>query len=116
MPSPKWMIFTVMSWVSLAILGGIIEKVYLGARGEVGVLNKLANLPVFTGGLTPASIFRTVFNPEFWQALGTMLIFDFAMFQGTWAIFNYIFFLPISIAMVVTFTVVAVSLIRGGGG
>jgi len=99
-----------MVWVILALLGGIIEGAYLG-NNEEATLNVLMNAPIFTGesGFF-VSAASTFFDGAFWGAIGTMLIFDFAMFEGTMAIFQWIFFMPLAIAIFVSF---GLALFRG---
>lgn len=102
--SPKWIIFIVMVWVILALLGGIIEGAYLGS-GEASVLNTMMNAPIFTGeGNFFVNAAATFFDSAFWGALFTMLLFDFAMFEGTMAIFQWLFFMPIAIGVIVSFS------------
>lgn len=93
-----------MVWIVLALLGGVVEGAYLGDT-EAGTLNTLMNAPIFTGeGTFFANAAATFFDIPFWGALGTMLVFDFAMFTGTMAVFQWLFFTPLAIGVLFSLT------------
>jgi len=95
--SPKWFILVIMTWITLAILGGFIEGAWLGSE-ETGTLNTLMNTPFVTGeGNLFIRFVQTVIDPTVWGAVVTIATFDFAMFVGTMGIFRWLFFLPLSI-------------------
>lgn len=115
MPPAKWIAFAITTWVCLAVLGEISEGYYFGAHGEIGVLNTFMNLPVFQGGNPLITIPATAFSGAFWSALGNVLMFNFTMFEGEWAIIKYVLLYPLSITVMVFLVVKGFSLLRGGG-
>lgn len=85
-------VFTATIWIVLSFLCGICEGALLS--GEDGAtqstLNTLAN-----------SDFASW---EFAKALGKMIMFDYpTMFEGSWAMVQWIFFLPLAIGFGVMF-------------
>jgi len=109
--SPKWIIFLVMAWVILALLGGVIEMEYVGDR-EQASLNTLMNAPMLSSTTLWGKVVGMFTDWAWFGALMKMLLFDFAMFTGIWEIFRWIFFLPISIAFIVS---LVLAMFRGVG-
>lgn len=99
--SPKWTILILMVWLVLALLGGIIEGAYMGTN-ESSALNTLLNTPLVTSNNPVWGFIQTIFDFDTWSALAHMAFFDFAMFEGTMAIFQWIFFFPLSIAFMLS--------------
>ncbi|MBA7645847.1 hypothetical protein ES703_53606 [subsurface metagenome] len=108
------MIFLTMSWIVLAMLGGVIEGAFLGtgAGTEQGVLNTLASSPIMTSTSIWGKIAGVFTDGAFWGALAKMFTFDFAMFEGGTEIFRWIFFLPIAISIGVS---LILAFVRGVG-
>lgn len=78
----NFVIFIITVWILLAIVGGIGEGAYLG-NTDTGTIYNV-----------------THFSAKTLPALFNMFTFHFSMFQGAWVIFQWIFFLPLSVALV----------------
>ena len=83
----------ILLMIGLTFINGTIEQVYL-AGGEISTLNTLLGTDVGMG--------------ERMSAFWSMLWFDYAMFEGEWAIVRYIFMsISASVLLVIVFSVVS---------
>jgi len=97
----KWVVLIVSIWIVLSLLGGIMEGAYVGGS-EQSTLNTLMSSRVMTSTSIWGKIAGVFTDGAFWDALFTMMMFRFAMFTGEWVILQWIFFLPLLVAFVVT--------------
>jgi len=97
----KWVVLVTSIWILLALLGGVMEGAYL-TGGEQSTLNTIMSSKVMTSTTIWGRIAGVFTDGAFWNALFSMLMFDFAMFEGEWVILQWVFFLPILVAFVVT--------------
>ena len=111
--SPKWTIGLITLWVILSLLGGIIEYAYLGAAEESKLEVLLSPLLAESIWDKVGSMVGAVVTMDWWNAVAGMLLFDYAMFQGAWVIVQWIFFLPLAIAIIVSFMMSFLSILRG---
>jgi hypothetical protein len=86
-----FVIVVVTVWVILSILGGIGEGVYLGQH-ESGSDTTTVELGVIYNLTHPSGL-------SWFTTLISALAFDFSFFSGGWAIFQWIFFAPLTIAL-----------------
>lgn len=113
--NPKWLVFLITAWIALALLGGIIDGAFIGtgAGTEEAVLNTLMSFKVFSGVEVFGLFTLPLPNLEFFGALIHLFTFDLAMFQGSTEIYRWLIFLPIAIAVGISFML---ALFRGVGG
>jgi len=97
----KWLVLVVSIWILLALLGGIMEGAYLEGD-EQGTLNTLMSSRVMTSTTFLGRIAGIFTDGAFWGALFSILTFQFAMFTGPWVMLQWVFFLPLAVATVVT--------------
>ena len=104
--SPKWTIGFCMLFVLGAIFSGIVEMQYLGG-GETAVINRLLHpdMPSFSNPLGVVTGFISVVW-GYIQALWEIFTWDFAMFQGEWALVRWGLFLCLSAGMVLSLVLV----------
>ena len=112
--NPKWIIFLVTAWLILALLGGVIDNAFIGtgSGSEQSTLNTLMSFKVFTGIEVFGIVTLPLPNLAFFGALVQLFTFDLAMFEGSTEIFRWMFFLPIAIAIGISFML---ALFRGVG-
>lgn len=113
--SPKWFVGLFMIWMVAAIISTMTEMTWIG-ENETALFTTIQNLPIFSGNAGFFDIIATIFSLEAWAALGTIFIWDFAMFEGGYAIIRWVVLMPLSLALMVSFAVTILSLVRGGGG
>jgi len=89
MTNPKWLTGILTLFVILTLFSGLLEGAYLGA-GEVSKLRVLMS-PDFPPSL---AWFSNVWG---------VLWFDYAFFHGSWVIFRYAIFWPITIGLLVSY-------------
>jgi len=108
----KWIVFFVALWGFGAIFSGLIENVFLGGTTE-SVFETLMSFNI-TKDATIFGVFTIpVPNAEWVKALGKMFVWDFAVFEGDYAIFRHLMLVPISIGMGVTFAITLMQIARG---
>jgi len=108
----KWLVVIVSIWILLALLGGIMEGAYL-EHGEQGHLNTIMSSKVVESTTIWGKIAGLFTDRSFWDALGNIIIFNFAMFEGPWVILQWVFFLPLAVATLVTILLSLVGRITG---
>ena len=117
----KWMIFLLTLWLVCAVLGLIIEDAYVGG-GEGSTLNDLLVVTGLTTEAGEAGSFKIsciIPGSGLYEALWSVLTFDFMMFTGAWRIFQYLFLIiGVGIGINIMFTAAAhIPFIgRGSGG
>ena len=109
--NPKWIILVVSIWIVLGLIGGIMEGAYMGS-GEESTLNSLMTSQVMTSTTLWGRISGVFTDGQAWGALVKLVTFDLAMFEGGWAIFQWIFFFPMAIALVLTIALAIIGAIR----
>ena len=100
MSNPKWLIFIISVWVTLTVLGTIMEAAWFESGSEESTMSALLALPIFT---EDGSVVGTVISPNSWGALYNILTLNFAFFTGEAAIIRWIIFLPLSAAFTILF-------------
>lgn len=99
MSNPKWLIFIVSVWITIMILGTIMEAAWVG-KGETSIMNTLQTLPVFVEN---GSVIGAVIDPSSWGALYSMMTLNFAFFDESTEIIRWIVFLPLAIPFTILF-------------
>lgn len=109
--------FLVVVYLICGVLGGIFEKVWLGANNEEAIINKLVNIPVFQGDFSFGGI-TSSFGFGFWSALGSVFQMKFAFSTGPWNMWIMIILLPIVMVVMIdlAFKIMAHIPIIGRGG
>jgi len=83
----KWFIFLIMTYVSCALLGTILDHAFLGGEEQSLIV----------------TIMATSANPLTWApmvgAFASILLFDFSFWYGWYVIFRWIFFVPITVGI-----------------
>jgi len=98
MTNPKWLIAIATLFVGMSLICGVIEGNYLGGASMFR-LQVLMSLPFPLGETLPIPWVRNLWG---------LLWFDYAYFQGGWAIFKYALFWPISLGLVASYGLVLV--------
>ena len=95
-----------MLFVFGSIFSGLIELHYL-ADSDAAVMNRLLHpdMPSFSNPLGVVTGFISVVW-GYIQALWTMFTWDFAMFQGEWALVRWGLFLVLSMGIIVSLVLV----------
>lgn len=113
--SPKWIIGLATLFIAGTVLSGLLELQYLGSA-EAGLFYRLTHnyeAIEFTNPLVALGTFATVA----WAYIGdiwTMFIWDYAFFEGSWSIFRYLIFWPISIGLIVSLILAAIRGVSSG--
>ena len=108
--NPKWIIGIITLWVLLGLMGGIIEHAYLGGDEESKLEILLAPLLADSIWEFLGSMVSSVTTMDWWSALIGMFMMNFAMFTGVWIVVQWVFFLPLAIAVSIS---LVITLIRG---
>ncbi|KKN26132.1 hypothetical protein LCGC14_0877770 [marine sediment metagenome] len=96
--SPKWLIFLLTVWVFGGVFGLILEGGYLG-DDQGSVINVLLNSKVITATGVLGKIAGVFTDTAMWGAIGSLLVWDFAFWEGSLEIVRWIIFIPVTIAM-----------------
>lgn len=106
--NPKWIIGLLMLFILAAIFSGIMEQTYVGTAEET-ILERLMspNFPEFSSPLGAITGFISL-TWGWIQALWDVFTWNYAMYQGDWAIVRWVFLLPLSIGLVVSLVLAAV--------
>lgn len=107
----SWFIGLFMLFGVLTLINGIIEMSTL-SEGEVGVLQALMSPPTVNfsnpiGAITGIMSIAWDYLSNLWD----IFWFNYAQFQGQYLLIKYIFFIPISLGMIVSL----VMMLRGVG-
>jgi len=109
--NPKWLIGIFMLFVVLTLISGVLEGTYLGTE-ETSLLRRAISPPLERPWALPKWFLDTV---------PSVLFFQYAFFHGEWRVFQYIFFWPISVGVMVSFgalliqaSIVAIRSVVGG--
>ena len=111
--STKWIVFLVSLWIILAALGGMIDQTFYDS-GDESSLEIIMNPALLTNtdadGVTTS---WSIFGATYRGALLKLATLDFKMFLNTpyGGMLHWMLFLPIGLAMLVTFALA----IRGTG-
>lgn len=100
MSNPKWLIFIISTWVTLTILGTIMEAAWFESGSEETIMSTLLALPIFTEG---GSVVGTVLSASAWRALFDIMTLNFAFFTGGATLIRWIIFLPVAAAFTILF-------------
>lgn len=103
MPSKaSWTIGLVMAFVVLTLISGICEVTYMGSD-ETNRIQMLLQptIPAHSSFISGLVAYVTA-GWDYIINLWGMFWFDYAFFTGGYAIFRYIFFLPISIGLILS--------------
>lgn len=100
----------------MQVIAGVCEMSYLGEE-EVGVLQKLMQ-PEIPDVKIPIIGQVVAFFAVTWHYLSTLwspqvFFWDYPFFTGTWALVRYIFFIPLSIGLIVSLVLAAVRGVSG---
>jgi hypothetical protein len=87
MQNPKWVIGLASAFVLMTVISGILEGVYGTGATRLQVLISPAFWP-------PSAAWEYVKN------LWAILTFDYSFFYGSWTIFRYAIFLPITVGLI----------------
>ena len=100
MSNPKWLIFIFSIWITLTIIGTIMEAAWFESGSEETIMSSLLALPVFTES---GSVVGTVLSADTYAALYNVMSLNFAFFTGGAAILRWIIFLPIALTFAILF-------------
>jgi len=102
MTNPKWLIGLGTAFILLTLLSSTLEGAYISGT-------EVSRLSMF---LNPHGLFT---QPLTWLSnLWGMLWFDYSFFHGSWLIFKYALFWPISFGLIVSFGAqVALTVVSG---
>jgi len=100
MSNPKWLIFIISVWVTLTVLGTIMEAAWFESGSEETIMSTLVALPIFTEG---GSVIGTILSADAWGALYNILTLNFAFLTGGAEIVRWIIFLPIAATFTILF-------------
>ena len=100
-------------FVVLTLISGICELDYAKSIGSITHLEALMkpDIPSYNNPIGAVAAYITV-AWSYVQTLWSMLWFDYAFFDGGWIWIRYIFFIPISIGLVLT---LVLSIFKGVG-
>lgn len=98
----SWFIGILVMFGVFTIISGVIEATTLG-EDEVGLFKTLMTPPVIDS-THPLGVVFSVMSVawDYLKNLFDILWFNYAFFQGQWLIIKYIFFLPISVAIIIS--------------
>ena len=99
-------------WITASLLCALCEGAW-AATDEQTVLDDVFNSRLFQAEDAFGKVWG-LFSPDLWGALLKAATFDFEIFYGDWAWVRFIVFMPISIAVVVTFALTMYRMVRGG--
>lgn len=108
----KWLVFLSMLWVSGMLICGVVEQQFLGSS-EASLLNTVMNFNVFSTTTVFGVIPIPVPNTEWFGAIAQMLVFDFAIFSGTWEMVRWIIFMPIAFGIGMSVAIQLIQIVRG---
>jgi len=92
----KWIVLVISAWIVVSLLVGVVEGLIMG--GDIDPMTGESVQPGVLNTLLSAKITSLAF----WGAVVNMASFHFpSIFYGEWAILQWIFFLPISIAFLI---------------
>jgi hypothetical protein len=107
-----WLIFIITLWIACTIICSVGEMASPISESDAGVFYGLTHvdfsryhIPIVdqvVGGLE--------FTWEFIQVLWTIFWFNYSFFTGNWLLVKYVFFLPVSIGLIIT---IIVAVVRG---
>ncbi len=112
--SAKWIIGLVILYVGMLLLEGMVEMSSPLGASEITRLTKI--MAPFTPGYTDvggSGFSWFSFDFSYIENLWQIFWFDFPYFKGGWIYVRYIFFIPISIGVIVT---LVIAVVRGVGG
>ena len=100
MSNPKWLIFIFSIWITLTIIGTIMEAAWFESGSEETIMSSLLALPVFTEG---GSVIGTVMSADTYAAIYSAMSLNFAFFTGGTVIIRWLVFLPIAVTFSILF-------------
>ena len=112
---PGWIIGLASAFVIMQIIAGVCEMGYVGS-GEVGLFQQLMqpNIPdVKIPVIGQIAAFFSI-TWDYIVVLWNMFWFNYPFFQGTWSIVRYIFFVPVSVGVVVSLVLATVRGVSSG--
>ena len=100
-------------FVVLTLISGICELDYAKSTGSITLLESLMkpDIPSYFNPIGAVVAYVTV-AWGYVQTLWSMLWFDYSFFTGGWIWIRYIFFIPVSLGLVLT---LVLSVFRGVG-
>ena len=114
MLATKWLLFLFMLFAIGATISGVLEMNYAGASSPawndlVATWGEVTSSPlgIFT---VPALAWEAI------VAIWNIFTWNYAFFDGPFAMFRYVVLMPLSAAMALTFVLTGLSIARGGGG
>jgi len=90
----KWLWAFLLLWLFVSIVGGITTMTQFGTE-QVSALEAVMTFKVFDFGGA-----LLIFNKDWLNAFGTMVTWDFGMFEGSFAVYVKYFLWTISAAFV----------------
>ena len=98
-----------MLFVILQVIAGICEMQYIGV-GEITKLQSLMSpdFPDYNVPIIGAVASFVTVAWDYIQVLWDMFWFDYPFFAGAWMIVRFIFFIPVSIGMIVSLVLATV--------
>lgn len=100
----KWMIFCIQLWVIGTIICGVVEFSYF-TQGNTDTLFQFLNTVEGVSFSNPITMVYDIIITV-WalvQMLLKLLLWDYSFFTGSLAIVRYVFFIPISIGVFLSF-------------
>lgn len=99
---PGWLIGILVAFVLIAFVVGLCENAYVGAEitSKLDILMRPLMQTSIWNGIK--AFVGSLFTAEFWQTLWSIFWWDYPFFTGTWGIIRYIFFIPLSIGVLLS--------------
>ena len=110
---PKWAAFFFFLWIFVQMICLMSEGAWTGDK-ETGLVNDFMELKVFTSTSTFGKILG-IFDPQLYTTMLNMATFQYDIFYGNWAIFQWCILLPLTCVMIYCLVSEAMSLVRGTG-
>jgi len=100
----SWFIGLFTLFITLSILSGIMEMVYLGgSEDHSNVISTLMTAQIDTStGLLGILWSSIILTKDIIVAIWAALWFDYAFFEGQYQIIRWAFFFPVSIGLIIS--------------
>jgi hypothetical protein len=108
----KWIIGLVAIWIVGALFSGIGEGIGVHPDEE-SAISILMNSSAYEMTDVFGVISLPVPNTEWLSAFAQIFTWDFAMFEGSYAIVRWIILVPISIGILIMLSLTVIQIIRG---
>lgn len=108
----KWLIIMAAVWIVGSIIGGTMSGTWF-AGSETSTLNAVLTFQAFEIHQLWGIIPLPIPNMEWFGAIGDMIIWDFDIFEGEWALVRYIVLLPVSFGVGLGLILQVIQIVRG---